>query len=161
MTPAEVLVTFYCRTGGAESLALAAAVGAVQARAMIRLRRLPDVDSAESGEILRMRRDYVAPTEADVLRADAVIVAAPADFPAAAGVWEDYLHLLATLSKGGQLDGKVAAALAETPECRRELAVLLSDLGFILSPCSGPDSTAIARAAGALAHTLKNARSGQ
>ena len=55
-------------------LALAAAIGAVQARANIRMRRLPD-NSAESNETLsRMRREYVPPTPADALWADAVII---------------------------------------------------------------------------------------
>src|ERR1041385_671336 len=71
----NVLVIFSCCTGETEKLALAAAVGAVQVRANIRLRRLPD-QSAENGEDLdRMRREYVAPTAADTAWADAVIVA--------------------------------------------------------------------------------------
>jgi hypothetical protein len=58
-----------------EKLALAAAVGAVQARANIRMRRLPD-NSAEINETLaRMRREYVAPMPADAIWADAVIIA--------------------------------------------------------------------------------------
>ena len=56
---------------------MAAAVGAVQARANIRMRRLPDSgeDIPECKEALaRMRREYVPPTQADVLWADAVII---------------------------------------------------------------------------------------
>ena len=72
----NVLVIFSSCTGDTEKLALAAAVGAVQARASIRLRRLPD-QSAEIGEDLdRMRREYVPPTAADAAWADAVIIAA-------------------------------------------------------------------------------------
>jgi NAD(P)H dehydrogenase (quinone) len=77
MTPINVLVIFCSRSGLTEKLALAAAVGAVQARANIRLRRLPvdDEESAESNEPLaRMRREYVPPTPADAMWADAVIV---------------------------------------------------------------------------------------
>ena len=71
----NVLVIFECSSGMTETLALAAAVGAVQARANIRMRRLPD-DSAEMNETLaRMRREYVAPMPADALWADAVIIA--------------------------------------------------------------------------------------
>ena len=70
----NVLVIFSSSSGRTEKLALAAAVGAVQARANIRLRRLPD-DSAESGaDLARMRREYVPPTQADTLWADAIIV---------------------------------------------------------------------------------------
>lgn len=71
----NVLVIFYSCSGATESVALAAGVGAVQARANIRLRRLPD-DSRESSETLeRMRREYVPPTAADTAWADAVFIA--------------------------------------------------------------------------------------
>lgn len=70
----NVLVIFHSCSGATEKIALAAAVGAVQARANIRMRRLPD-NSTESTETLsRMRREYVAPTPADTLWADAVII---------------------------------------------------------------------------------------
>ncbi|HEY2382445.1 MAG TPA: hypothetical protein VGK48_14810 [Terriglobia bacterium] len=70
----NVLIIFSSSSGTTEKLALAAAVGAVQARANIRMRRLPD-NSPESDETLaRMRREYVAPTPADTLWADAVFI---------------------------------------------------------------------------------------
>ena len=70
----NVLVIFESCSGSTETVALAAAVGAVQARASIRMRRLPD-NSAESNETLeRMRREYVAPTPADTAWADAVFI---------------------------------------------------------------------------------------
>jgi hypothetical protein len=70
----NVLVIFDSCSGATETLALAAAVGAVQARANIRMRRLPD-HSSESNETLgRMRREYVPPTAADTHWADAVII---------------------------------------------------------------------------------------
>ena len=73
----NVLVIFYSCRGATEKLALAAAVGAVQARANIRLRRLTD-DGGQSAEceeaLARMRREYVPPAQADVVWADAVIV---------------------------------------------------------------------------------------
>jgi hypothetical protein len=70
----NVLVVFESCSGTTEKLALAAAVGAVQARANIRMRRMPD-NSPESSETLsRMRREYVAPTPADTAWADAVII---------------------------------------------------------------------------------------
>jgi hypothetical protein len=77
VSPVNVLVVFYCCTGETESLALAAAVGAVQARGNIRMRRLKDAgeDIPESVDNLeRMRREYVPPTAADIAWADAVIV---------------------------------------------------------------------------------------
>ena len=78
MADTIVLVIFYSRTGETERLAHAAAVGAVQARALIRLRRVPDIDPGktlerfpESEESLRrMHREYVPPREVDVLDLD-------------------------------------------------------------------------------------------
>ena len=76
-SPVNVLVVFSSQCGKTEKLALAAAVGAVQARANIRMRRL--VDSGEEvadckEELARMRKEYVPPTRADIVWADAVIV---------------------------------------------------------------------------------------
>jgi multimeric flavodoxin WrbA len=70
----NVLVIFHSCSGETEKLALAAAVGAVQARANIRMRRLPDHSTESSEALSRMRREYVPPTPADTLWADAVIV---------------------------------------------------------------------------------------
>ena len=75
MSPINVLVIFDSRTGATEKLALAAAVGAVQARANIRMRRLADAGE-EFPECARMRREYIPPAQADVSWADAVIVCA-------------------------------------------------------------------------------------
>src|SRR5437762_9115915 len=85
MEPVHVLVVFYSRGGSTEKLALAAAVGAVQKRALIRLRRLPDATgidvSSESSEcqeeVARMRKEYVTPKEADVVWADGIISVIP------------------------------------------------------------------------------------
>jgi hypothetical protein len=77
VSPVNVLVIFYSCCGTTEKLALAAAVGAVQARANIRMRRLTDSgeEIAECKETLaRMRKEYVPPTQTDVVWADAVIV---------------------------------------------------------------------------------------
>ena len=73
----NVLVIFASCSGATEKLALAAAVGAVQARASIRMRRLPDSceDRPDCREtVARMRREYVPPTQADAVWADAVII---------------------------------------------------------------------------------------
>jgi len=70
----NVLVIFDSCTGRTERLALAAGVGAVQARASIRLRRLPDNATESNETLVRMRREYVPPTAADTKWADAVII---------------------------------------------------------------------------------------
>jgi len=118
MSQPIVLVIFYSRSGATEKLALAAAVGAVQKRALIRLRRLPDTNPAgvieqfpESRETLvRMHREYIAPAEADLLAADAIVFAMPADLKTSAD-WKEYLDLLARLRSEGKLEGKIVAAL--------------------------------------------------
>lgn len=87
MTSVNVLVIFYSRYGATEKLALAAGVGAIQARANIRLRRLPDLADAEeiqrdpawSENLERMKKDYIAPRDIDAQWADVLILAAPHD----------------------------------------------------------------------------------
>ena len=83
----NVLVVFYSRYGKTEKIALAAGIGAVQARANIRLRRLPDLadpatiesDAAWKENLERMKMDYIAPREIDTEWADVLLLAAPAD----------------------------------------------------------------------------------
>jgi NAD(P)H dehydrogenase (quinone) len=112
ITPTRVLVVFYSRRGSTEKLALAAAVGAVQARANIRLRRLPDMaeltDSNE--ETARMRKEYVTPAEADVLWADAIVFLLPPDRGPSSGECAGYAELLRRLDVEGKLEGKLGAA---------------------------------------------------
>jgi NAD(P)H dehydrogenase (quinone) len=82
MQDVNVVVVFHSRSGSTEQLALAAAVGAVQGRANIRLRRLPDVadEAAIAGDPQwkehheRMNREYVAPRETDAAWADAIVI---------------------------------------------------------------------------------------
>ncbi len=105
----NVLVVFYSRRGKTEKLALAAGVGAIQARANIRLRRLPDLASAETilrdaewnENLERMTKDYIAPREIDAEWAQVVILAAPHDCTAE---MERYLE-------SARLEGKTGAVL--------------------------------------------------
>jgi len=119
MAQTVVVVTFYSRGGVTERLATAAAVGAVQARAGIRMRRLADADPAatlqrypEAQESLaRMHREYVPPREADVQAADALIVGLPAGMTPRSGECSGFFEMLARLGGEGKLAGKVAAAV--------------------------------------------------
>ena len=99
--PTHVLVVFYSRCGTTEKLALAAAVGAVQARADIRLRRLTDVTEVAQcrDEIARMRKEYVAPAEGDILWADAIIFVLPPELDASSAECAVYVDLLRRLNK--------------------------------------------------------------
>jgi NAD(P)H dehydrogenase (quinone) len=113
MSQPIVLVIFYSRNGSTEKLALAAAVGAVQSRALIRLRRLDDVDAtSECTETLtRLRKEYIAPRETDVLAADGLIFVAPAGFNVSSPEWTHFISLLRKLSSDGKLAGKAATVI--------------------------------------------------
>jgi NAD(P)H dehydrogenase (quinone) len=84
MQDMNVLVVFHSRTGVTEKLALAAAVGAVQAKANIRLRWLREaVDDRTVAAVPgwkenreRMEREYIAPREVDAEWADAIVIGA-------------------------------------------------------------------------------------
>lgn len=105
----NVLVIFYSRRGKTEKLALAAGVGAIQARANIRLRRLPDradektiaTDPEWTENLERMKKDYIAPREVDAQWAEVMILAAPKDCTAE---MERYLE-------SARVSGKTAAVL--------------------------------------------------
>jgi hypothetical protein len=139
-TPCKVLVIFHCRTGATEKLALAAAVGAVQGRAIIRLRRLQDGADAEiidsspdhAEELQRMRKEYVPPTEADALWADGII------FGTGLKTCAEYLDLLSRLRSEGKLTGKVGAVVCG--EIESEMATL----GFSAPPL--PSGAGVERA---------------
>ncbi|HEX6313271.1 MAG TPA: hypothetical protein VFZ73_00365 [Gemmatimonadaceae bacterium] len=119
MADTIVLVIFYSRAGETERLAHAAAVGSVQARALIRLRRVPDIDPAgvlerfpEAQESLRrMHREYVPPREADVLGADAIVLASSTGVDAASPEWSPVVQMLERLAADGKLGGKAAAVV--------------------------------------------------
>ena len=124
MTPVNVVVVFYSRYGKTENLALAAGLGAVQARANIRLRRLKDLADAQTigrdshwkENLERMLLDYVAPREVDAEWADVILVASCPDSP---DETERYLQSLkANRGKlivpiADQTPDRIAAALAQ------------------------------------------------
>jgi NAD(P)H dehydrogenase (quinone) len=114
MSDVNVLVVFYSRYGNAERVALAAGVGAIQARANIRLRRVADHADAKTIDATpawrenldRMNRDYVVPRPADPQWADVIVLATPADSCA------EIESFCAWLPSIGPMDGKIAAPLA-------------------------------------------------
>jgi NAD(P)H dehydrogenase (quinone) len=116
-----ILVIFYSRSGATEKLALAAGVGAVQERALIRLRRLPDLNPQEVIErfprskeaLVRMHKEYVSPAESDLVAADAIIFAMPRDLKTSED-WKPHLDMLARLRSEGRLEGKLVATLTST-----------------------------------------------
>jgi len=144
-----VVVTFSSRCGATEALALAAAVGAVQGRALIRLRRLPDdgappraQDSPECREALaRMRKEYVPPTEADITGNDALILAPPAGSTTDSTEWAEFVSLLTRLGAAGKLAGIVGAVVdTGSEDTRRSFSTLMARVGFrsVLQEVSDP-----------------------
>ena len=74
----HVLVIFGSPSELTEQLASAAAVGAVQGRASIRIRRLSTPEESSllpNDSLIRMQREYVSPTVADAVWADGIIIA--------------------------------------------------------------------------------------
>ena len=102
MQDMNVLVVFCSRTGRTEKLALAAAVGAVLARANIRLRWLREAADDRAIESLpgwkenreRMEREYIAPRAVDAEWADAIMIGARCGAGGASPELKDYLGTL-------------------------------------------------------------------
>lgn len=110
----RVLVVFYSRYGATEQVALAAGLGAIQARASIRLRRLADLAEAQvidadpswKAARARMGRDYVEPRPADPVWADVIVLATPD------GSCVEVEAYCASLRALGPMAGKIAMPLA-------------------------------------------------
>ena len=118
MPEINVVVVFYSRYGKTEELALAAGVGAVQAHANIRLRRLKDLADPETiardprwvENLERMNRDYIAPREIDVDWADVLLVASCAD-----SLRETEQYVEAVLATPGRNDRLLIVPLVDAP----------------------------------------------
>lgn len=121
MPEVNVVVVFYSRYGDTEQLALAAGVGAIQARANIRLRRLKDLADAENiardarwaENLGRMNRDYIAPRDVDVAWADVMLVAS---CPDSLRETEEYVE--AVLATPGRNDHLLIVPIVDAPPDR-------------------------------------------
>jgi flavodoxin len=132
-----VLIIFSCQTGDTEKLALSAAVGAIQGRALIRLRRLPETDSASTSETLkRMRKEYVAPSETDIAGADVILLVSSPTLDNSTEPWDTFVTTLRKLQ--GKLEDKVRAAIGG-------IAPYVTDLGFVAFGDAMMDSAALGR----------------
>jgi NAD(P)H dehydrogenase (quinone) len=149
MSQTIVVVAFYSRTGSTEHVATLAAVGAVQARAGIRMRRLADPDPeaaiaahADAAEHLRrMHREYVAPREADILAAHGLILGSPEGVEPGSPEWAPFFDMLARLHAEGKLLGKVGAAVGGGPQAQ-VFGTALGQVGFTTIPPASPDAFA-------------------
>jgi len=154
VTPVNVLVAFYSRYGKAEQLALAAGVGAIQARANIRLRRVADLaeakqiqaDSEWTTHLDRMNRDYVVPRPADPVWADVIVLAGPEDCP------RELEQYVASLPSVGSMAGKIAAPLrsGRSDTALASIYAVAAGAGLIVvpPPPNAEDPIANARAHG-------------
>ena len=135
----NILISFYSLNGETENLALAAAVGAVQGRAAIRLRRI-DPEPGESAKEERLNRDYVPPKEADVRWADAIMVGTPARLSASSPALNQYFELLRTAGVGGKLGAPFVSDAAQVEDALEALHRKMTEVGFKMVPL---DSSAV------------------
>jgi NAD(P)H dehydrogenase (quinone) len=157
-----VLVVFYSRYGKAEQLALAAGVGAIQARANIRLRRLADLadtatiqaDAKWARNLERMNMDYVVPRPADPTWADVIVLVTPASSPAELERYVDSLRSL------GQMAGKIAAPVASGPgeSALTPIYASAAHAGLIVVPAPADSGDAVANARAHGRHVAQMAR---
>jgi hypothetical protein len=94
-----------------------------------------------------MRKEYVGPAEADILGADALILATSADTNLQSGPCQGFLELLLRLGREGRLSRKVAASIGD-------LAPALAGLGFA-SVTQVSDPMALGRSVAETARSLK------
>src|SRR5579863_4440127 len=142
MQDINALVTFSSRTGLTERLALAAALGAVQARAFIRLRWLPETvdDQIVDGVTgwrenrARMAREYIAPREIDFLWADVLMIGMPARDAESSPEMNTYLAALDAIRSSGKLHGKVATAFTAGTAGLISLSSVFTGLDLVLVP---------------------------
>lgn len=169
MTDIGVLVVFYSRYGETEKLALAAGLGAIQARASIRLRRV--AEPADAGTIAaspewqqnveRMSRDYVTPRPADAVWADVIVLATPLD------TWSEVEGYVESLPAVGSMKGKIAVPLTRDGSLAslRPLYGAAACAGLIVAPAPASSDDQLAdcrlhgRSVAEMARTIKESRS--
>jgi hypothetical protein len=148
MRQTVVLIILHSRTGVTETLAMSHAVGAVQARALIRLRRVADGSPAGPAEALqRMLKEYVVPTEADLKGADAIAIAAPGGARPSDPEWAPCMSMIASLSAAGTLGDKVSAVVDTGDRVTSDAfatALLSHGLVVVPPPSAGPADAAAA-----------------
>jgi NAD(P)H dehydrogenase (quinone) len=159
MQDVNVVVVFHSRTGTTERLALTAAVGAVQGRANIRLRRLPDpadgalVESVPEWKENRARMDmeYVAPRDADAEWADAILIGVADSAEGIAALSADaerYFDSLAALRAQGKLEGKIGASFTRGLATASLYAAMCRAGLITVPPMPDPDALEAARLQG-------------
>ena len=151
--PPAAVVVFTSRCGATETIAHAAAVGIVNARALPRLRRLADDGRPAPPEcsdtLRRMQKEYVPPAEADIVRSPALIVVPSAGMTAASAEWQPFIALLDRLAYAGTLAGKTGAVIDPgDSHAVASFSAALADRGFAIIAREGRDARAHGRAVG-------------
>jgi len=154
MAQPAAVVAFTSRCGATETIAHAAAVGTVNARALPRLRRLPDDGGPAATEcadtLRRLRKEYVPPTEADITGSQALIIVPGAGMTPSSDGWQPFMELLDRAASSGALAGKVAAVIdAGDSQTVASFSAALAARGFALIAAAGRDARAHGRAVGA------------
>ena len=148
-SPTRLLIVFHSRTGSVEALANAAAEGARESGAEVRIRRAREVaDPADMAKVdgwtegaARQNALYEAPTHEDAEWADAILFGTPCYFGVMATELKNFLDRLGPQWKKGMLAGKVGGAFATAswPHGGTEVVTLslyapMAHLGMVIVP---------------------------
>ncbi|MBD0325160.1 MAG: NAD(P)H:quinone oxidoreductase [Pyrinomonadaceae bacterium] len=154
MAEVNVLIAFYSRNGSTEALAKSIAEGARAEGAEVRLRRARDIVAEEIIQKVpgwaenrdRMYKEYEAPTEADAVWADGIILGTPTRFGNVSAELKAYIDSLGGLWVQGKLNGKAGSAFTSTSTMHggNESTILtlyipMAHLGLILVPLGYAD----------------------
>jgi len=99
--------------------------------------------------LTRMWKEYVAPTEADIRGADAIVISPTSDCDPSSAHWRPYFELLRTLGAAGALAGKVGAVVRNRDAAAvQEFEEAMKTAGLTLvSPGPPPADSATTEAA--------------
>ena len=97
-----------------------------------------------------MQKEYVAPTEADIAGAPALIIVPAAGKTPMSDPWPSFIALLDRLKSAGTLAGKVGAVIdAGDSQTVTSFSSALAERGFDLIAANGCDARTHGRAVGA------------
>ena len=153
-SPTRLLIVFYSRTGSVEALAKAAAEGARESGAEVRICRAREVAEPEdmakvegwTEGAARQNALYEAPTHEDAEWADAILFGTPSYFGVMATELKNFFDRLGPQWKKGSLAGKVGGALATAswPHGGTEVVTMslyapMAHLGMVIVPTGYTD----------------------
>jgi flavodoxin len=154
MAQPAVVVVFSSRCGATETIAHAAAIGTVNARALPRLRWLTHDGVVVPPECAvtwrRLQKEYVPPTEPDIVGSQALIIVPSAGMTPSSDQWQPFVALLDRMAQARTLAGKVGAVIDPGDSHTVDsFSSALSVWGFAVIAADGRDARAHGRAVGA------------